>query len=276
MPSSVWRPPPRHPRRQRCSAARRAGSIGCEQRVTGADQVFEDEASAAIYDHFNRWSASDAFYLDLARQTGGRVLDLGCGTGMLACRIAAEGCDVVGVDPADGMLRVARTRPGTENVRWVKGSGQSLELPCRFDLIYMTGHAFQTLLSDEDVLATLGNVARHLARDGRFAFETRIQRRKHGATGRHSRRVRWSRHPSTGASRSSSMPWRISRLESSISPSMIAISTPAWSASAVAASASSARRIWPACWRRPDWRLWPGMATGTTARFCRPAPRSSS
>ncbi len=141
--------------------------------MTGANQVFEDEASAAIYDHFNRWSASDAFYLDLARQSGGRVLDLGCGTGMLACRIAAEGCDVVGVDPADGMLRVARTRPGTGKVRWVRGSGQSLELPYRFDLIYMTGHAFQALLSDEDVLATLGNMARHLTLDGRFAFETR-------------------------------------------------------------------------------------------------------
>ena len=141
--------------------------------MTGANQVFEDDTAAAIYDHFNRWSAGDDFYLDLARESGGTVLDLGCGTGMLACRIADEGLDVVGVDPAEAMLRVARARPGTGKVTWVRSDGQSLDLPQRFDLVYITGHAFQALLTDEDVVAVLANVARHLAPDGRLAFETR-------------------------------------------------------------------------------------------------------
>ncbi len=141
--------------------------------MTGANQVFEDETAAAIYDHFNPWSAGDDFYLDLARESGGSVLDLGCGTGMLACRLAEEGLDVVGVDPAEGMLRVARARPGAGKVTWVKGDGQSLDLPRRFDLVYMTGHAFQVLLSDEDVAAVLANIAHRLAPGGKLAFETR-------------------------------------------------------------------------------------------------------
>jgi len=141
--------------------------------MTGANQVFEDHDSAAIYDDFNRWSASDDFYLDLARDRGSRVLDLGCGTGMLACRMASEGLDVVGVDPAQAMLRVARARPDASKVSWVMSDGQGMDLGQRFDLITMTGHAFQALLTDEDVLAVLTSVARHLAPGGRFVFETR-------------------------------------------------------------------------------------------------------
>jgi len=137
------------------------------------DEIFESRSLAALYDHFNPWSPSDDFYLAQARETGGRILDLGCGTGMLACRIAADGLAVVGVDPADGMLQIARSRPGADKVAWVRGDGQSLRLSERFDLAYMTGHAFQALLTDADAVAVLRAVARHLAPAGRSIVETR-------------------------------------------------------------------------------------------------------
>ena len=71
------------------------------------------------------------------------------------------------------MLGVARARPGAEAVTWVHSDGQSLRLAPRFDLITMTGHAFQALLSDEATVALLAAAARHLKSEGRFAFETR-------------------------------------------------------------------------------------------------------
>ena len=93
-----------------------------------ADEVFEDSLFASLYDHFNGWDVCDDFYLGLARplKSGGRVLDLGCGTGLLACRIAEEGFAVTGVDPAEGMLGVARSRPGAERVSWIKNVGQTV------------------------------------------------------------------------------------------------------------------------------------------------------
>jgi SAM-dependent methyltransferase len=91
----------------------------------------------------------------------------------LACRIAQDGLSVTGADPAEGMLRVARSRQGTERVSWIKSDGQTLRLPLRFDLIYMTGHAFQALLTDDDAIAVLRTVHHHLTKDGRFAFESR-------------------------------------------------------------------------------------------------------
>jgi len=145
-----------------------------------ADEVFEDSLFASLYDHFNGWDVCDDFYLGLARtlKSGAHVLDLGCGTGLLACRIAEEGLAVTGVDPAEGMLGVARSRPGAERVSWIKSVGQAMRLPQRFDLIYMTGHAFQALLTDEDAVALLRTAHDHLADDGLLAFETRNPARK--------------------------------------------------------------------------------------------------
>jgi SAM-dependent methyltransferase len=137
------------------------------------DEIYAAEDFARLYDHFNGWGASDDFYLDLALKAGGPVLDLGCGTGMLACRIAAEGLTVVGVEPSRSMLAIARARPGAELVDWVRSGAESLRLAQRFDLVYMTGHAFQSLLTDEHALAVLKTVRLHLTRGGRFAFETR-------------------------------------------------------------------------------------------------------
>jgi SAM-dependent methyltransferase len=142
------------------------------------DDLFDDSFFASLYDHFNPWSASDDFYLERAREAGGRILDLGCGTGLLAVRMASEGLPVVGADPAEGMLAVARSRPGGERVKWVHSDGQSLDLPERFQLIFMNGHAFQTQLSDDAAIALLRNAARHLAPSGRLVFETRNPARR--------------------------------------------------------------------------------------------------
>jgi SAM-dependent methyltransferase len=135
--------------------------------------LYSDEAIARLYDHLNPWGADNEFYLALARETGGPVLDLGCGTGLAAARMAGEGFQVVGADPSASMLAVAHDRPGAALVTWVHAVGQDLDRPERFGLVYMTGHAFQALLTDEAAVALLRNAGRHLAPGGRLAFETR-------------------------------------------------------------------------------------------------------
>jgi ubiquinone/menaquinone biosynthesis C-methylase UbiE len=92
---------------------------------------------------------------------------------MLACSLAAQNLKVTGVDPAEAMLRVARSRVGGDKVSWIRSDGQSLRLPQRFNFIYMTGHAFQQLLTDDEAVAVLRTAALHLNAEGRFVFETR-------------------------------------------------------------------------------------------------------
>lgn len=137
------------------------------------EEVYDNPRLAVLYDYFNPWDEQDDFYLGWARRLGGSVLDLGCGTGRLAVRIAEEGLEVVGAEPAAGMIGVARSRAGAEQVEWVQASGEGLDLGRRFKLIYMTGHAFQAVPTDEEAGALLANVARHLEPEGRFIFETR-------------------------------------------------------------------------------------------------------
>ena len=134
---------------------------------------YTDPRLAAIYDQLNPPNAADRFYLDLAGDTPRTVLDMGCGTGWLACEMAARGHRVTGVDPAPAMLDVARARPGGKTVTWITGDAANLALDARFDLIVMTGHVFQVLLEDKEVVAALANLRRHLGPGGRIAFETR-------------------------------------------------------------------------------------------------------
>ena len=138
-----------------------------------AAEVFEEEFFASLYDCLNPWSVSDDFYLARSTEAGDPVLDLGCGTGMLACGVAAKGLCVTAVDPAEAMLQVARSRAGGAKVNWIESDGQGLRLAQRLRFICMTGHAFQQLLTDDDAVALLRAAAAHLNPDGQFVFETR-------------------------------------------------------------------------------------------------------
>jgi SAM-dependent methyltransferase len=136
------------------------------------DAYFTDDYLASLYDIIeNHGGADETFYRDLARAAGS-VLDVGCGTGAMlhAARAAGHPGRLVGLDPAPGMLQQARQR---SDVEWVQGYLPSAGFDAEFDLVYMTGHAFQVLLDDAAILEVLDAVRRALVPGGHFAFETR-------------------------------------------------------------------------------------------------------
>jgi len=137
---------------------------------------YTDPQVAEIYDAANRLAEDGLFYLALAGSRPCSVLDLGCGTGTLCCALAERGHQITGVDPAAAMLDVARRKPPSNQVEWVEATAQSYQSQKRFDLIFMTGHAFHTLLIDADILATFETMRVHLNNGGRVAFETRNPR----------------------------------------------------------------------------------------------------
>jgi SAM-dependent methyltransferase len=139
--------------------------------MTDTDLLYADPDLVDFYDIENDGRDDFEFCIGLA-QDAGSVLDLGCGTGQLLTSVG-DGKRRVGVDPAASMLDVARHREGGGDVRWVEGDARSLRLGETFDLIVMTGHAFQCFLTDDDVLAALTTMAAHLAPAGRFVFDSR-------------------------------------------------------------------------------------------------------
>ncbi|MBT9472471.1 MAG: class I SAM-dependent methyltransferase [Pseudomonadota bacterium] len=136
-----------------------------------SDLHYADPRLVPLYDLLNGGDADHRFYEARIGAAPLKIVDLGCGTGVFAVRLARQGHTVTGVDPAAAMLDVARARPGGDLPTWVLGDAEALR--GRFDVAVMTGHAFQCLLTDAAMLQTFDQVRARLDRGGRFMFETR-------------------------------------------------------------------------------------------------------
>lgn len=126
-----------------------------------------------LYDALLPVGAEVPFYVDLARQQAGAVLELACGTGQLTIPIALDGRPIVGLDQSHAMLTVAKGRASAAgaSVTFVQGDMRDFSLGSDFSLIFIARNSLLHLLSTVDLLAAFAAVSRHLAPDGVFAFD---------------------------------------------------------------------------------------------------------
>jgi SAM-dependent methyltransferase len=132
---------------------------------------------ARIYHARNlAWPGEIDFYLSLAARATAQnlpVLEIACGAGRIASRLAEARATVVGFDRSPAMLEVARqVSPALPNLRYLEADMRNFDLrtpdgqPQAFGLIITPGHSFMHLLSIADQLACLGCIRRHLAPGG--------------------------------------------------------------------------------------------------------------
>jgi SAM-dependent methyltransferase len=126
-----------------------------------------DEFYAQTYDDsVPDWPGEIDFYRALAAKVkshGGAVLEIACGTGRVAIRLAQDGVDVVGLDLSPQMIDIVTQKSsGLGNARWVEGDMRLFQLEETFDLALIPGHAFQNLNIPQDQAACLECVKRHL------------------------------------------------------------------------------------------------------------------
>jgi SAM-dependent methyltransferase len=153
-----------------------------------------------------------AFWQRVASQAGGRVLELGCGTGRVSLPLARAGVDLVGIDRSAPMLDRARARaarpsrlpaarpsrraPRPRGVKLVRGDIRALPFPSgAFSMVLAPYGILQSLTRDRDLAATLASAARVLEPRGRLGidlvpdvpnwreYENRIQLRGRAAGG---------------------------------------------------------------------------------------------
>jgi SAM-dependent methyltransferase len=103
------------------------------------------------------------------------VLDLGCGTGRHAILLARNGLEVVGVDQSDAMLKRARElsqENGTgHSLTFIKGDVRDFDAGNTFDAALMMFNVLGYMTSNDDLLAALRSVRRHVRDGGLFVFD---------------------------------------------------------------------------------------------------------
>lgn len=99
----------------------------------------------------------------LAPRPGERILDLGCGDGVLTATLVAAGCRVVGIDGSAPFVEAARARGIDARL----GDGQALGFHAEFDAVF--SNAALHWMNDLD--AVIDGVWRALVPGGRFVAE---------------------------------------------------------------------------------------------------------
>src|SRR3990172_7452978 len=135
------------------------------------------ELMARFYDLVNADLTEDLpFWLGLAAERGGPVLELGCGSGCVLLQLAREGLRTVGVDCSPAMLARARARLAQradlgQRVTLIEQDVRALALGERFPLAIMPLNTFAHLLTFDDQHLALVRVAEHMAPGGWFALD---------------------------------------------------------------------------------------------------------
>jgi SAM-dependent methyltransferase len=114
-------------------------------------------------------------YDALARDLGGPILEIGCGTGRVATELAERGYEVVGLDANPHALRAAERRLASgrseTGVDLVEGDMRGFDLGRAFSLVVLDGDTFQRLTDARSQRDCLACIARHLSPRGRAVFE---------------------------------------------------------------------------------------------------------
>ena len=166
------------------------------------------EAGARYYDaaYAEKNLVDRDFYLDLAREFGGPILEMGCGTGRITLPVAREGIAVTGVDFSPSMLEVLRRKLDDEQesvrraVQTVDGDFRTLELAVKFPLVMIPFRPMQHMYTIEDQLAALTSARRHLTEQGVLAFDVFNPRleRVLGGVGEEFKEMEWPAEDGSG------------------------------------------------------------------------------
>lgn len=146
--------------------------VFCSQYADQYDLLYSDKDYQAecdqIEDVFRRY----------AKGSIETILDMGCGTGSHAIPLAKRGYRVVGVDRSADMLSHAREKAKAafsmrvpDIPTFVEGDVRTVDVGQQFDAVLMMFAVLGYQLTNQDVLAALGTVRKHLKAGGLFVCD---------------------------------------------------------------------------------------------------------
>ena len=142
------------------------------------------ERVADVYDEWYKpvdTAAEVALLAELA--AGGRVLELGIGTGGSRCRSRRRGVEVHGIDASPAMVEQMRAKPGGDAIPVTIGDMADVPVDGEFALVFVVFNTFFQLYSQEAQVRCFANVARAPA-TGRTLPHPRVRARHVARRGR--------------------------------------------------------------------------------------------
>ena len=146
--------------------------------MTATPALLAYERLAPVYDDFTDGYDHDAWIgrlEQIARNHGAngpRVLDVACGTGKSFAPLLERGYDVWACDISPAMVQRARRCAGVDPDRVLVADMRALPELGAFELVTCLDDAVNYLLTTDDLIAAFAGVARVLAQDGVYVFDT--------------------------------------------------------------------------------------------------------
>ncbi|WP_153733015.1 class I SAM-dependent DNA methyltransferase [Sporosarcina obsidiansis] len=113
--------------------------------------------------------------LDLASTgvAGKKILDIGCGTGLLSTMLAEKGATVTGVDLSADMLEVAISRATSLGlaIDFIQQPMQQLEVQETYDIAVISIDSLNYLVSQHEVEETFHRIYHSLSKGGLLMFD---------------------------------------------------------------------------------------------------------
>jgi len=137
---------------------------------------------AGKYDQMIRWKSrlerETPFLQNLFTEKRIRkVVDLACGSGHHCKLFHKWGCEVIGIDPSEELLKIAKEglSEEDESIRFIKADFQNFNeyIDTEVDAVFCLGNSLPHILSIEDMKTALGNVNKILKPGGVFVFQNR-------------------------------------------------------------------------------------------------------
>ena len=145
---------------------------------TGGDGHFGEKVASG-YDSSSGFEFDPAvitatvdFLADLT--SGGRVLELGIGTGRIALPLAERGVPVHGIDLSRAMVERLRAKPGGAAIEVSIGDFATTRVEGPFSLAYLVFNTIENLTTQDAQVECFANAAAHLAPGGHFVVECAI------------------------------------------------------------------------------------------------------
>lgn len=139
------------------------------------DQEFIADFYDAMYASLTRRDIE--FFIDYSRKTGGRTLELGCGTGRVLIPTALAGCEITGLDLSSYMLAKCRQkvaklpREVRRNIYLIQGDMTNFSTGEEYSLVTIPFRPFQHLMTVAEQKDCLGCIHKHLLKRGKLVFD---------------------------------------------------------------------------------------------------------